>query len=47
MANNINICNHPKEYHTIVVVGGFAMHEIIRIKCTKCNEFISKEINND
>ncbi len=34
-------CNHPKEHQTIVVVGGWIV-EITRVKCTKCNKFITE-----
>lgn len=36
-------CKHPKDKLTIVVVEAFAMWEVIRVKCTECNQFIDED----
>lgn len=36
-------CKHPQEKLTLIVTEAFAMHEVTKIKCTECNQFLEDE----
>ncbi len=38
----ISNCNHPKDKQTLIVTEAFANWEVTRVKCLKCEEFITE-----